>query len=408
MRRLPPKKSNKLATESLRIANLSLAVAQSASRLEDLAWQAQLDALVRKNLKLNHHELLDAAAEYVFQTHPNAYEVLIETFESISTSHKLEHQGQSYDVLLIAAPVLAWTRFDIASGGMADDVVQQLSAQLSDCLLADQARLSILPTLFALDQLPRTHSEAFTLMERTAQHLLKEIPASHPQKLPQTVPFLADVRYLIGTVVVPENMPMFKWQTIATPFDCVQAKADALNNWIEQATPTMHRLLPGCGIEMLLPEAYYTACREADIQIRPASIRSAVFYLSQTLGIEPSGLEAIIAGFGEPEHAGQLDEYRISFAIKSQPEVVYGVVWPLYQADDQITALGNPEDDNLPGEITTILLECGVLNVQKIDEMFEMEFCDDCHSPLFADRDGELVHTEMPEDAPPQGSEHFH
>ncbi len=115
-----------------------------------------------------------------------------------------------------------------------------------------------------------------------------------------------------------------------------------------------------------------------------------------------------MAGFGELESEGQLDEYRISFAIKSQPEVVYGVVWPLYQVDDQITALGNADDDNLPGEIATILLECGVTSLQRIDEMFEMEFCDDCHAPLFSDRDGELVHAEMPDDAPPQGSEHFH
>ena len=36
-----------------------------------------------------------------------------------------------------------------------------------------------------------------------------------------------------------------------------------------------------------------------------------------------------------------------------------------------------------------------------------MEFCDDCGAPLFADADGELVHPEMPEDAP-QDAGHFH
>jgi hypothetical protein len=36
-----------------------------------------------------------------------------------------------------------------------------------------------------------------------------------------------------------------------------------------------------------------------------------------------------------------------------------------------------------------------------------MEFCDDCGAPLFPDREGELVHAEMPEDTPPP-VEHFH
>lgn len=408
MRRLPPKKSNKIAAEGQRIANLALAVAQSASRIEDLTWQAQLDALVRKNLKLNHQTILDATAEYVFQTHPNAYEVLIETLESISTSHHIEYQGQHYDALLVAAPVLAWTRFDIASGSMAPNIVHQLTEHLRQSLLAEQARLSVFPTLFALDQLPRTHSESFALMERTALSILNGKEAETWQKLPQTLPFLADIRYLIGVVVVPSGKPLFKWQTIESPYDCAQAKADALTQWQEQAIDTMHKLLPGCGIELLLPEAYYTACREADIQIRPASIRSAVFYLTQTLGIDPSQLEIVIAGFGEIENGGQIDEYRISFAIESQPEIVYGVVWPLYQVDDQVNAIGTPNDDNLLGEIPAILMECGVTRVQTIDEMFAMEFCDDCHSPLFADRDGELVHAEMPENSVPQGTEHFH
>ena len=36
-----------------------------------------------------------------------------------------------------------------------------------------------------------------------------------------------------------------------------------------------------------------------------------------------------------------------------------------------------------------------------------MHFCGDCGAPLFADPTGELVHAEMPEDAP-AGTEHFH
>lgn len=408
MRRPIKRNRHKLATESQRITNLALAVAQSASRIEDLSWQARLDTLVVKNFRLHHQDMLDAAAEHLFLQHPNAYEVLVETLESASTGGQVELDGQAYTTLLIAVPVLAWTRFEIASGAIPADTLSVLSTHLNAHLLADQARLRLLPNLYSIDQLPRSHSEAFALMERHALALLKSSPLPPETPAAQTIPFLADIRYVLGVIVVPAGEALFHWQNIETPFDCVQAKADALLQWQQQTEATFKRLLPGCGIELLLPEAYYTACREADIRIRPASIRSAVFYLTHTLGKEASDLNVIIAGFGEQEVPGQIDEYRISFCLQDAPEVIYGVVWPLYQADDQLNAVNRIDADLLSGEIPAILAECGVSNMQLLDDIFAMEFCDDCGAPLFADRGGDLAHAEMPEDTPAPGTAHFH
>lgn len=408
MRRAPPKKQHKLLADGLRLADLSLAVAQSASRIEDIAWQAQLDTLVSKNLEQRHQNVIDAAAEHLFNMHPNAYEVLVETMESVSTSSRIEFQGQHYDVLLLAAPILAWSRFEIASGPIPAATLDALSEIWKQHILTEATQLRMLPSLFSIDQLPPNHCEVYALMKGGASELLKGNPLGALAELPKTVPFLADIRYLIGVVLAPANHPLFRWQTIESPFDCALSKRSILTQWQSEAQAAILRLLPGCGIELLLPEAFYSACREGDIRIRPVSIRSAVFYLTQTLGIEASDLTAIVAGFGHEENPGQIDEYRISFALKKAPEVIYGVVWPLYQPDDQITALGNPEDENLPGEIPTLLTDCGVTDLLRIEDIFGMEFCDDCSAPLFVDRDGELVHAEMPDDAPPQGSEHFH
>ncbi|MFZ6748453.1 DUF2863 family protein [Undibacterium sp. Ren11W] len=408
MRRSPEKKSSKLVADGLRLANLSLAVAQSASRIEDIAWQAQLDTLVAKNLQQKHQSVLDAAAEHLFKNHPNAYEVLLETMESICTSSRIEYKNEQYDVLLMVAPVLAWSRFEIASGAIPAAKIDAITSLWQQLLLSEQARLRVLPHLFAIDQLPPTHCDAYGLMEKTVFNLLKQEAPIAPQELPQTVPFLADSRYLLGVVVVPAGQPLFRWQSISSPFDCALAKSEILAKWQEQAAPVLMRLLPGCSVELLLPEAYYTGCREADIRIRPISIRSAVFYLTQTLGVEASELTAIVAGFGVQEMPGQIDEYRVSFTLSDAPEVIYGVVWPLYQQDDEINAMGNADDDNLPGELPAILTECGVSKLLRIADIFAMEFCDDCSAPLFSDKEGDLVHTEMPESAPPQGSEHFH
>jgi hypothetical protein len=408
MRRPIKRTRLKLAAESQRIANLALAVAQSASRIEDIDWQAKLDTLVTKGLKQHHQDMLDTATEHLFQTHPNAYEVLTETLESVSTCANFEIDGKQYISLLIAAPVLAWTRFEIAAGAIPTEALAVLSTQLTAHLLADQTRLRLLPSLYSIDQLPRSHADTYALLERHSQALLKNLASPVEPEKAKTVPFLADVRYVLGVLVVPARSPIFQWQTIDAPYDCAQAKTDALLQWQEQTEATFKRLLPGCGIELLLPEAYYTACREADIKIRPASLRSAMFYLTQTLGKEADQFSVIIASFGEQENPGQIDEYRISFCLRDEPEVIYGVVWPLYQAEDQITAVNLDENEQLAGEIPGILLECGVTDIIQLEEIFAMEFCDDCGTPLFADRESDLVHTEMPDDAPTPGATHFH
>ncbi|MFZ6644402.1 DUF2863 family protein [Undibacterium sp. TJN25] len=418
MRRPPKKNRIKLAADSVRIANLAQAVAQSGSRLEDLSWQEQLDLLVVKTLKSHHQDLLDAASEHLFETHPNSYEVLMETMESLSSSCRLEYADKFYDAMLIAAPVLAWTRFDIPSGPIPGEIVTLASAHMASHILADDAQLQILPTLYSIDQLPRSHSETFALTEQLALSLLKGAVLKPQHELAPTIPFLADVRYLLAVVVTPVLTPFFRWQLVKPPFDTSTAKSEILSLWQDNATPVLSRLLPGCAVELLMPEAYYTVCREADIKIRPVSIRAAVFYLSNVLNVEASELSVIIAAFGNPDGNGQIDEYRVSFCVGNAPEVVYGVIWPLYQQDDQINAVEPDQSqlsqlpsalaESLLGEIPTVLAECGVVRVKKLDDMFAMEFCDDCGAPLFADPDAELVHAEMPDDAPPQGSSHFH
>ena len=60
------------------------------------------------------------------------------------------------------------------------------------------------------------------------------------------------------------------------------------------------------------------------------------------------------------------------------------------------------------GEIPALLAESGVTNIRILEDIFGMEYCDDCQAPLYADAEGELVHPEMPEDAPPEGSVHLH
>lgn len=411
MRRPPKKKIQKLAGDSLRIANLAQAISQAGSRIEDNDWQSLLDELVAKNLELKHQSVLDAAAEHVFSNQPEAYEVLIESIESIATCGRILVSETHYNIILIAAPILAWSRFEISSGAIPAPILKSLSNSWRDALLCKGIQISILPTLFSIDQLPQDHCQINDLMHHTAHQFLagKAIPS--PKDLPKTVPFLADSRYLLGVVIAPENSALFQWQLCPSPFDVSKAKEAALALWKQRAHADIAHLLPGCGFEFLLPESYYSACREADILVRPISIRSAVFYLTHTLGIEASELGAIIGRFGQETHTGQVDELRVGFTLRDAPEIIYGVIWPLYQQEDEMNALIGPNfpaSDEASGEIPSLLNESGIKRIQILEDIFEMEFCDDCQAPLFADAEGELVHTEMPDDAPPEGSVHLH
>lgn len=412
--------SPKLSADSQRLATLAEAVVQAGSRLEERSWERSLDAHLIKLLKSSHQDTIDAALDYLFLARSGAYEALMESVETVSASAVIEHDGKSYDALLIAIPILAWTRFAIASGPLASDVVLTLSAQLSGHVLATGTHLAMAPTLFAIDQLPRSHVEAYALTQRMAKAALTDSTMRAGANPEETAPFLADTRYVLAVVAAPSGAPLFQWQMPEGTANPVAEQERILAQWRAQVTPTVQRLLPGCGIELLLPEAYYAACRVADRQIRPASIRAAIHYLTHTLAVEPEDLSAIIGDFSENPMDQAVDEHRVSFTLRGHPEVIYGIVWPLYEEDGaeeaqaalMVPALrGEISPDSAPlssiEQILALLRQDGVVHIKRHKERFPIEFCEDCGAPLFCDAEGELTHAEMPEEAG-QAPTHLH
>lgn len=415
MRRSFKGRSLRLSAESQRLIAHAEGMLQASSRLEERGWEQQLDRLLHKSLGNQHQDHVDAALDHLFKTQPDAYDILIEAVEAASESCLLEHEGTQYQALLIAAPILAWTRFAIPSGAIASDHLNTLYAHLHAHMLADDARLAIAPLLYSIDQLPRNHAETHAATRRMAEAALNGTALQSPASLPETAPFLADTRYLLAALVVPTGAPLFRWQTHADP----RERHESLKQWQAQATPNIARLLPGCGVELLLPQAFFMACREADKQIRPASVKAAVHYLTHTLAVDAEHLHAVIGGFSEEGDNGRIDEFRISFVPRPDTDVVYGLVWPLY--DDENAEGETPADsDILPfsgaslltkvsplQEILSLLKNEGVVHIKQHEEIFAMEFCDDCGAPLYCDLDGELVHAEMPEDSA-QNTPHLH
>lgn len=415
MRRPNKRSSSKLSSDSQRLIMLAQAIMQASSRLEERAWERELDALLERLLKSRHQETIDAALEHAFKVQSAAYDVLMESVEAISESCALSHEGIDYDALLIAVPILAWTRFAIASGPIPTEMAITLSAHLHAHVLATDVRASMMPNLYSIDQLPRTHAETFALTHELARAAVEGRPNAASANAIETAPFLADTRYLLACAVTKAAGPIYRWQTDLS----VIGREQVLAQWQAQAKPNIERLLPGCGLELLLPEAYFVACREGDRLIRPPSLQAAVNYLNHALGVEPSGLQAIVGGFGEDAFDGRIDEYRISFSLRQEPDVFYGVVWPLYghedaeQSDNAVSAINSmagllEADEQTPlDEIVGLLKKTGIAHIKLHPGCFPMEACEDCGAPLYLDVEGELVHAEMPDDTP-QGGSHLH
>lgn len=386
-----------LSGDAERLVAASLGLAHSGSRIEDAFWEAQLAARLERLLDGTHPQAIYDALDRLHQTDTEAYGALIEAVETAGESILIEHEGQAWEVLLVAAPLVAWTRFRIPSGPIPAEAAAALSAHWQAHVLARDVRFCLSPCLYSVDQLPRDFAELRRLTRKLAMGALD---SGSPVRidlrtLPETADMLADGRFLLAAVAVPKGQPVFRWQLLDAQDHA--SRVQCLEQWIAQARPTLESLVAGCGFECLLPDAYHINLRETDRRVRPYAVKAGVHFLTHTLDIPSQTVKATIAAFGED----RADEYRIGLSVAEASEVAQGVVWPL---------LGPESEADEPPPLDRIreaLREAGVVEIRIWPDLTEPEYCEDCGAPLFPSPEGEVVHAEMPEDAPPEAT-HFH
>ena len=395
MPRSRSKSPPRLTRDAERLIALANGLNASGSLTEDRYWEGEMSALVAKLLENGNDAPIEGALDHLYQTNLGAYDTLIELVESESESATLMRGDQAWQALLIAAPIVAWSKYAIASGTIPRAEADTLRVQLGAHVLAAEARLAVVPYLYSIDQLPRHYSELRRLAARLADAALaNEVPRLDLARLPETAHLLADTRFVIACAAVPRGQALFRWQEDASGH---AGRAGSLEQWILQARPTLAKLLPGCVFECLLPDAYYVNCRESDRRVRPFGVRAAVAFLENALKAKPADLQVTVAGFGDE----RVDEYRVAFSLAGDSDVAHGVVWPLYGREDE-SARPGPFD-----EVVGQLTEVGITEVKKLSGTFTPEYCEDCGAPLFANAEGEIVHAELPEEADTQ-SAHFH
>jgi hypothetical protein len=380
--------SNRLSRDAERLVWLAKGLTDSSSRTEDGWWEAELALQIKKMLGNNQEDALNQALDRLLETHARAYDELADLIEAGVESSALDEPDGARQTLLLALPVLAWSRYSIPARTLPPSLLGALRVQLKAHVLADGCRLALADFLFSPDQMPRGFVETrrFAAQLEIAADADQDlaIPAS---KLSETGHYISDLRYVLASVSVPLGRPMLRWQEIDG------SRETAHNQWQNQAAPSLQAMLPGCHIQLLVPDAFFSALRRADQEARGYALAATVSYLQAVLDLPASQLRAVAA----PYYEQRLVEWRVSFGRQNDEQILHGVVWPLLGTED--------EGADVAGEIEAILKQAGVGQIVILDQQrLAPEYCDDCGAPLFPNVDGESVHTESPElesDIPP-------
>ncbi|MEW6292803.1 MAG: DUF2863 family protein [Pseudomonadota bacterium] len=393
MKRSRFSRRTKQTPDTEELIRLATQLSLSGSRLEDVFWERRLAVTIDRLLRGQDEAALNAALDHLYGAGGRAYDELADMVENCAESHHhaMAGAGGGQDVLLFAAPVLAWSRYAIPSGPIAPEVLNNLRVQLQAHVFASEVRFGLADYFFSPDQLPQSYCETAALAEKLAKAGLhgRDIKLDASQ-MAETMNFLSDTRYLIGVVCAPAGAPLFRWQ------EDDGSRSEALKQWRAQGGEVLRALLPACATEPLLPQSFHAAIREADRASRPYSLRSAVAFLQTTLNVPAANLRAVVA----PYYDRQIEEYRIGFTLGEASEVVHGVVWPLLENEDEAA--------ELPAQIEAVLREAGIREVLVLDHRFPLEYCDDCGAPLYPNPEGEPVHAELPEQEEEAMPRHLH
>jgi hypothetical protein len=378
------------------LGKLARRLSESASRIEDRLWERRLVELINDRLARGFDSDLDAALDELAKTSARAYDDLADLAESCAESATIDIDGKPHDALLLAVPLLAWSRYKLPAAALAPALLDTLTAHIAGHLAAAKTRVAAADYLFSIDQLPESFGEVYEVAQRLFE------AAAHgnrlkidPKSLREPVAMLADTRYLLAAIVAPQGQAIFHWQETGVDPD---AKIAALAAFREQVGGALQPLLTGCRYKVLSPTAFHAALRQADRDLREFSLEAAVSYLKLAHDLAPAALQATVAAF-EDKRAGHDYELRVGIGPAADDDsVVEGIVWPL---------LGDEEDRTLE-DIEAALRRLGITRVTSHAQRFPLEYCDDCGAPLFPNPAGHAVHAEPPEDSDEQPAAPLH
>jgi Protein of unknown function (DUF2863) len=385
----------KYAKDTLQLVSMSEAICQAASRSESTYWQAHLETLLTNLIDKGSNKSVMAALDYADADFiGDVADTLAEASETVAQTcfFSLDNDGDgnflSYQATLFSVPIIAWSKYQIPTGAIDIKSIEHIHTSLSRHLIAADVQFGLSPLLYSIDALPQGFAETRQLVKAMADAIANDeqyYPTTPPSHEDTQMP--ADARFVLGVAISRLASPVFQWQAI-TDQAVDGVKRQTFAHWLEDARPLFVKLLPGCEFEMGMPNAFFHNCRQADIRVRPHSLRAVINGTTDILNIPAKNLTVVIAGVGETE----VDEYRIGLISKDEDDVMNGAIWPLFASEDADTP-------PLPIDaIEAIVREAKIGEVIILDGVHAADYCEDCGAPFFFNRDGEAVHPFMPDD----------
>jgi Protein of unknown function (DUF2863) len=387
MRRTRISSRARQSVDAQTLVKLARRLSESGSRLEQQLWQRRLIELINDRLGRRNDDAVEAALDDLARSSQPAYDDLADLAESCAESTVVSIDGQPHDALLMALPLLAWSRYRLPTTTLVAAVCDNLRTHLSGHLLARDARVALADYLFSIDQLPEALADVRRQIEQlgdaVAEGMTLHVDA---KKLREPVAMLADTRYVLVAVAARQGAPLYHWQESGVDPD---SKIGALSAFCEQVAGVLQPVLTGCRFRVLSPNAFHSALRSADRELREFSLEAAVAYLKLAYDFAPSALTAAYGLFEDPS-GNSGGEVRVGLAkTANDDEVIEGIVWPLLGDDDEQTM------EEVDKALKALNLNKAVAHAHR----FPLEFCDDCGAPLFPNVAGHVVHAEPPEEA---------
>ncbi len=163
---------NRISADATELARLAAGIAESGGKLEDAFWESRLAEVVDSLLQNGAEDDLNAALDRLFDTNPVAHDELADMVEARAESTRIAVAGQEFDVLLVNAPVLAWSRYSIPAGSIPKSTLAALAVQLGAHVHAADARVALVDYLFSPDQLPRSFVDTRNLTRELGEAAL--------------------------------------------------------------------------------------------------------------------------------------------------------------------------------------------------------------------------------------------
>ncbi len=379
MKQSPSSRRGRSSKEVQTLMDFAEGISQSGSRAEDRFWNSKLEKEIKGRLIEMDEFSLNAALDKLSERESRAHEELADAIEGSVEYERVIDGNSNTDTLLIAIPLIAWSRLGLSTKILKNNQLNEIKKALKSHVLSNETNISIANFLFSPDQLPESFVETRNLRISISSCLPDKHFHVDVKNLKETTKYLADQRYFLGVVSAPSGKPIFQWQ------DGISSKDEILVAWKKVGGKVISKIMPQCAYELILPRAYYVACRDADRSSRQFSIEASIDYLSSSLAISSDSLIATVGGC----YNRHLEEYRISFSTKNSDKVIHGVIWPLLGPEDELS--------DIIDEVVYCLKKCGVTHCETLTQRLPMEYCEECGSPLYPNIEGEMTHAEFPE-----------